>query len=129
VSASQRDREAFIVEATREGLHIDTARLLLRYASRLQRLQEAQCNGDWPYDNGQREVEPCPVCEAGTVPSELKGKGKKCPDCRTQDLVRKALPLGFTAVFQGDPRGYVLLIKVPSGRTSYSGAEGIGVPS
>ncbi len=50
----QNDRDQFIAEATQAGLHVSQARSLLRYAATLQRLAEAQCNGDWPADNGQR---------------------------------------------------------------------------
>jgi hypothetical protein len=53
---------------------------------------------------------------------------KVCPDCRTVELVKAALPEGFTAVISGDPRGCVFKVKVPSGRTNDWGKEGICVP-
>lgn len=70
----QHERDEFISLATQEGLGLDTCRKLLRYATTLHRLAEAQCNGDWPY-NGDRDrpsaikVEmPCTWCGAGNEP-------------------------------------------------------------
>lgn len=113
------------------------ARKLMRHASTLQRLALAQCNGDWPADNGERKTAACPLCESSWVPNVITG-GKlakaaweaiggnnaprppwvldplacrACPDCRTaaavRVLVREHLPM-FQAVFTGDPRGYVV---------------------
>lgn len=105
--ATQRHRDEFIAEATRAGLRVDQARSLLRYAATLQRLAEAQCNGDWPADNGERKTAACPICENHWAPSTIKTAG--CPDCRTEALVKRALE-GSTLVpeFHGDPRGAVL---------------------
>lgn len=174
-----KDRERFIATMTAEGLDLDRTRALLRYATMLQRLAEAQCNGDWPY-NGDRDAPmrgtvgrdrhdarytTCPKCEASGVakiamrkssavrctPSGVRTTGDKlgnlakvCPDCRTQELVcalleqcdhdsKSMLPVpctcGFTPKFQGDPRGYVFYVAVPSGKRDYSDALGIGVPA
>ena len=62
----QKERDEFIAQASREGLDLKTCRKLLRYATTLQRLAEAQCNGDWPY-NGDRDRPsaldtPCTAC-------------------------------------------------------------------
>ena len=46
----QRERDLFISLASKEGLDLHTIGKLLRYASTLQRLAVAQCNGDWPYN-------------------------------------------------------------------------------
>lgn len=181
----QRERDEFISRATREGLSLDVCRKLLRYATTLQRLAEAQCNGDWPY-NGDRDrparcnclpdTDPqnkcnaerarerwdarytiCPKCEASGVAktamrlSHENGipksqypveRVKVCPDCRTQELVRELLctrtHLGpedthdtlcsdFTPIFQGDPRGAVLLLATPSFPWSKDGSKGRGL--
>lgn len=110
----------------------NVARKLMRHASTLQRLAAAQCNGDWPADNGQRKTAACPLCESSWAPSAITG-GKltraafehareatydqpnenlrACPDCRTATairlLVREYLPQ-YQPVFTGDPRGYVV---------------------
>jgi len=52
-----RDRDEFIVKMTKAGLDIEAIRALLRLATTIQRLAVAQCNGDYPADNGQRETE------------------------------------------------------------------------
>lgn len=99
------------------GLHVDTARRLLRYATTLQRLSEAQCNGDYPADNGERKVEPCSKCGSLWVRSSMMKRktGLVCKDCRTQELVTAALEgSGLEPFFQGDPRGAVLQL-VPAG--------------
>lgn len=115
------ERDQFISSGTREGLSLDTCRQLLRYATTLHRLQEAQCNGDWPY-NGDRDrplagdslgaymtvsrerwdkrYTQCPKCEAsGVAKSAMRFSStlpkfpayKVCPDCRTQELVQALL--------------------------------------
>lgn len=124
----QRDRDEFISIATQEGLSLDIALKLLRYATRLQRLAVAQCNGDWPADNGERKVEYCPDCESGFVKSSfVKGI---CPDCRAGQLVSELLaPTEAKPILGGDPRGAVLKITVPSGRTNDWGRTGIYVPA
>lgn len=99
----------------------------------------------------------CPRCEAsGLAKSQLRNSNERapkespyqwvkvCPDCRTQELVEKTLietsleywksrdsvtaDYPFKAVFQGDPRGCVFKLQVPSGRTNDWGKEGICVP-
>ena len=137
----QKERDEFIATMTAEGLPVPEIRLMLRYASTLNRLAIAQCNGDWPADNGERKTEVCQDCGIGWVPSSFKriphiteSKGGRtyykrvCHDCRTSALVKANLPMGYTAVIGGDPRGCVLKIKVPSGRTNDWSREGICVP-
>lgn len=51
----------------------DLGRKLMRHASTLQRLAVAQCNGDWPADNGQRKTAACPLCESSWAPSAITG--------------------------------------------------------
>lgn len=171
----QRDRDEFIAIAASEGLPLDVTTKLLRYASTLDRLAVAQCNGDYPY-NGDRDRPnayslPCAYCSAGNDSGckQCNGSGKLwhrdeeadkrhdkrytscpqceasgvrksamrtstervkvCPDCRTAELVKAALPDGFTPIFSGDPRGCVLKLAVPSGKVNDWGKEGICVPS
>lgn len=114
----QRERDEFIVKASAEGLSLPVIHKLLRYASTLQRLAVAQCNGDWPYENGtpERKVKACPNCEGLWVKScfvaseeiyatpgskwsdhaeRFHARNTKerqivkiCPDCRTQEIVK-----------------------------------------
>lgn len=168
----QSDRDAFIATMTREGLDLATIRALLRAETTLHRLAEAQCNGDWPADNGERKTQECGRCEGlwapsvmrwahdaparlkrgtmsiaeavgtglmdyvdggkvpGYVTGRLKHKLRLCPDCMTEDRVKRALAAfpGFGVIFNGDPRGHAVYVTVPSGATSDWGQRGIGVP-
>lgn len=115
--ADRRYREEFIAAFAREGISTDHARAFLRYGATLQRLAEAQCNGDYPADNGERHTEQCSLCLSGWVPSVLKGPEKLCPDCRTgRKASALAHELGLKVELQGDPRGWVLRLTLPSGR-------------
>lgn len=111
----QQERDQFIANFARTfpTVPVTVAASLLRLSTTLHRLAEAQCNGDYPYDNGERKVIPCPACEAGTVRAELKGKHGTCPDCRAtarvNDLVMRHLPT-HKAIAGGDPRGCVLVL-------------------
>lgn len=144
MAMTQRDRAAFLYEAGREGMPIDVARKLLRYGSTLHRLAEAQCNGDWPADNGTGGT-PCVRCE-----SVWRGKMTRiakafdhlntedlwlCEDCRTSDAVKALIATlpgeGCTdncgaarewgLELSSDPRGAVLKVKAPSGRVLVAG--------
>lgn len=120
-----------------------TLSALLRLSNQLDKLAVAQCNGDWPADNGERAIESCPECESGFVASSFRrvpylseGNGgrvyykRMCPDCYAQHRVRKLCePLAIVPIFGGDPRGCVLKLKVPSGKTNDWGHEGICVPA
>lgn len=116
----QQERDEFVARLTRELPEIpphvvaSVARQLMRAETTLHRLAEAQCNGDWPADNGERKVIECTRCGSLWVPSVLKGKDRACPDCRTQDrVVKLCAEYGFVPQFQGDPRGAVLLLHRP----------------
>lgn len=120
----------FIAQGTKAGLDLPTITKLLRYATTLQRLAVAQCNGDYPADNGVRKVVFCPRCEAGFLPSVFKraNDGSKiCPDCRTQELVKAVLPPNVTPIFGGDPRGAVLKLATPLHPYSDDGQQGYGL--
>ena len=122
----QQDRDEFIALAVGEGLTVETTRLLLRHATTIERLAVAACNGDWPADNGERKTKVCSQCESLWAPSSFR-KGV-CPDCREEQIVKALLPDGYTALFNGDPRGCTLKITVPSGRTNDWGRDGLCVP-
>lgn len=99
----QKDRDEFLHIVQTEGMDYRTAVKLLRYAATLHRLAVAQCNEPWT-DAHETKVE------------------------QTRALVGRSLPVDFGAVHNRDPRGAVLKLKVPSGRTNDWGQEGICVP-
>lgn len=106
---------------------VSVARRIMRMGATYGRLQEAQCNGDWPADNGERNTLPCggaedKGCGSYWHPSTLRGPARKCPDCRAQDSLRRiCAEIGAVADFQGDPRGHTVKVKI-------AGSE-IGVPT
>ena len=126
----QREREEFLVALAKEGVPMERELgwALLRYARTLHRLAEAQCNGDWPADNGQRPTAACHVCDSLWAPEAIRDQ--KCPDCRTKAAVRQLLDgTGIEPIFSGDPREAVLKLRLPSGRTNDWGQTGFCVPS
>ncbi len=67
----QAERERFIVRMTALGLDYPTVVTLLRLAKTLNRLAVAQCNGDYPADNGERKTVVCPACEQAWSPAVM----------------------------------------------------------
>lgn len=126
----QREREEFIARTTKAGIDLDTARKLMRYRTTLQRLAVAQCTGDWPADNGERPTVECSRCGGYWHKSAVRHD--LCPDCRTEDLAKRACTgTGWRPVFNGDPRCAVLRIVPETASTEdvQSGRErGIYVP-
>lgn len=110
-----------------EGVPEPAARQVLRLATTLTRLAVAQCNGDWPCDNGEREIAFCIDCQSGMVPSKMV-RGI-CEDCRTTTRLTTLLDgFGIAAIMQGDPRGCVVRLRLPSGRAD-DGDGNLCVPS
>lgn len=124
----QQDRDETVALLTIEGMPLPVIRRLFSLSQTLHRLAVAQCNGDWPADNGERKTVVCPECAGCWHPSAMKGTPKLCPDCRATARTHAIMPTGFRAVLQGDPRGCVLKVAVPSGRTNDGGREGICIP-
>lgn len=121
-------REQFIHTMAQEGIPLDVARKLMRYEATLHRWAEGQCNGDFPFDNGERKVTECPRCQILAHRSHMLKSGL-CKECNYQDRIIALLaPYNVTPVFNGDPRGPAILLKVPSGRTDDWGQRGICVP-
>lgn len=132
-----KERDEFIGRLVQElqnhPIHIvtDLARQVLRAASTLDRLAVAACNGEYPADNGERKTKTCSQCEIGWAPEFLNAAGV-CGDCRKQAALAKRLKsFGIVPIFGGDPRGYVVKLRMPSGQhNTMGGAEdGIGVPT
>jgi hypothetical protein len=95
-----------------------------RLSVRHGRLQEAQCTGDWPADNGERALNTCPRCGIGWAVGQVKKAG--CPDCRCEDQVNAlAQTHGLEAVFQGDPRGCTVKLRIPNAHGKDFGGEGL----
>lgn len=126
----QKERDQFIAVCVANGLTVDDARAFLRMATTADRLAVAQCNGDWPADNGERQIKTCPDCEIGWAPSSFRAG--VCPDCRlTARIEARAEACNIKVLVNGDPRGFVVKLILPSGSyNSWGGPEhGWGVPT
>ncbi len=142
----QKDRDEFIAIMTQEGVPLDVIRALMRAGTTLHRIAELQCSSEaadrdqvWcpsrkddaatsclcrdygNYDDGNGTI--VGILRHGTVPRINVQEAQI--EARVQKLCAKH---GLKPVFNGDPRGAVLKIKVPSGRTNDWGRDGICVP-
>lgn len=113
----QSERQDFLITMAQEGVPSYVSRLVLRHAVTLHRIAEIQCNGTFPpdhnWDAAESDTCACSVCR------------------QDRSLVRRIKALlspfpGIKAQFQGDPRGAVVRIHVPSGRDESWG--GVAVP-
>jgi hypothetical protein len=125
----QNEREGFIAAAKNIGLPVYKAKSLLAHANRIERLAVAICNGDYPADNGERETKQCPQCEGLWFPASFR-RGL-CPDCNEERMVIDILKgSGIEPIFQGDCRGYTLLIrKLSTVSENENNNPAIGVPA
>lgn len=110
----QAQREEFIGRMVREGMDVETARLVLRDAATVQRWAEAECNGEIQRDDNGENPERVYGHSIRSVWHETRFKVPD-RDAQAQARIRKRMPRGFAAVFQGDPRGACVKILTPSG--------------
>lgn len=128
-----REREEFIARATQEGLPVYVTRQILAKANTLQRIAELSCSSE----AADRDRVPCPAIKSGKDSDCIcdfayQQKHVDVPRIdRQEHRIRKNLAAliakypGFGFEHQGDPRGYVLKLIVPSRRPE----DPIGVPS
>lgn len=86
-----KERDTFITLASREGLDMPTITKLLRYATTLQRLAVAQCNGDFPY-NGDRD-RPTMTFKTCEERKRHDAKYTTCPKCEASGVSKGAMRL------------------------------------
>lgn len=135
-----REREEFIARATQEGLPVYVTRQILAKANTLQRIAELSCSSEAadrdrvPCPGVKREADCCcdPVWTMDADGNERKAFHRDVPRIdRQEHRIRKNLATliskfpGFGFEHQGDPRGYVLKLIVPSRKPE----DPIGVPS
>lgn len=143
MSTYQAARDRFLIRLTSAPVipwsYADVC-ALFRLSATAQRLAVAQCNGDWPADNGTGG-ETCPACES-VWRAGMTGKGaaRRCPDCRNVAALRALVanvngirgrmadlanvPQWYVEV-SGDPRGHVVKLIPPNGNGD---RDAIGVP-
>lgn len=115
------ERERAIVGLVKLGIADWDIRGILRDARTLARLAEAQCNGDWPADNGDSRAVECQECGCywRNLPNDGPGRASKrlCDDCRAaariNARIRPYAPQGIGVELAGDPRGYVVKVWGP----------------
>lgn len=101
----RKDRDETIAALTRNGVPLDAARKVLRYAATLQRLAVTRCNRETtPRENA----------------SELR---------TTERLLLELTPRGIKVDVNGDPRGYVVKVHFADGSyNTWGGKEsGFGI--
>lgn len=109
----QKEREEFITTMIAEGLTLPEARLILRHAATLQRLAVTACNVELTPRQKKQEAR----AQAGI--------GAIC-QASLEHTIERA---GIVPNFSGDPRGAVVKLRVPSGRTNDWGQTGVCVPT
>jgi hypothetical protein len=144
-----RDREEFVAIMVAEGMPLDVCRAVMRAAASLQRIAELECSSE----SADRDRVPCPgrqrplacICEHWRSQDGQRGCGCTSPTgdadkhhpvtriARREQSIRSTVericaPYGIKPDFQGDPRGAVVKLKVPSGRTNDWGRVGVCVP-
>ena len=142
--SKQSDRDDFMAIMATEGVPVDVARQLCRAAASLHRIAELQCSseaadrdrvpcpGDWQdrddsclcmdYGSGERDVVSGKVIHA-SVPRVNVREAQIERRVRAVCVAHRLVP-----IFNGDPRGAVLKLQVPSGRTNDWGQTGVCVP-
>lgn len=143
----QKEREEFISIMSQEGVRLDVARAFLRAAASLHRIAELECSSE-AADRDRvrcpgkprtpRRIEPtwCLCRDYGSFDANATRGGRPDPhgtvpriavrgaqiEARLQKIA-KANGLGI--ITGGDPRGAVLIVTVPSGRSNDWGGRGV----
>ena len=139
MASRAKDREEFVSIMTQEGIPLHVAQQLMRYSATLQRIAELECSSE----AADRDRVPCPkkyqsqggcLCRNYGAYDALTATHGSIPRIAVQEantqgrVLALCNPYSLVPVFSGDPRGAVLKLKVPSGRTNDMGREGICVP-
>ena len=139
MSSYQSDRDEFLSLMGAEGVPASVARKLLTAASTLLKLAELECSSE----AADRDQVRCPakfhprrellcLCQGygsyaqdhGTVPRYMVQEAKTRRGVEALCAQHSLKPR-----FGGDPRGAVLVIEVPSGKSNCWGDPGICVPA
>jgi hypothetical protein len=135
--ATRKEREQFIALMVKEGLKYELACDLLRAARSLQTISERLCDSEY---HCNVDIVPCPATRPRGKPDDCccdmyQDQHEKVPRIavRGERIEKRIAALceknGIKATFNGDPRGAVLVVSVPSGYSDSWGREGVCVPS
>ena len=130
---TKRDREQAIADLTAEGWPLASIRSVLRSATTLTRLAELACSSE----AADRDRLPCPATWGGTqyrhcLCDAPNGGHESIPRIAIQAArIERRLDIlaqthGARATFDGDPRGYVVKLHLPSGKSNTWGGKESG---
>lgn len=109
----EQDRRDFIAAMREEGVPADVSRSILRDSQRLHTLAEHQCGdgaGSGPY---------------GEATEEELARWERSEEAAVRRIGHRLAPFGIDTHHQGDPRGAVVKLRLPSGRHNDFGGEGL----
>ena len=110
--AYEKDRGEFVEVLRHEGVPEDVALSVLRDTQRIQTLSEHQCGdgtGSGPYGE----------------PTEAEmARWEKSEELAQARIGGRLAAYGIVSNFQGDPRGAVVRLRLPSGRSNDFAGEG-----
>lgn len=126
----QNERDQFIAQLVRalpnKPAHLvaDSARLLMRHAKTHGRLAEEECNGPGDY------VHRLPIAESNRLIEEHARRVETRQAQAEKRIAAICAELGIEPVFGGDPRGYTVKVRLPSGASNTMGGreDGWGIP-
>ena len=137
-----QERERFIARVIAEGLTYETACVLLRQATTINRLAELACDSE----AADRDRIPCPATKNQSgkfvgpclCDRTADDEHETVPRIRVQDWNAErraccAVPAGWRVITEGDPRGYTLRVIPPNYAARNAGRDrhnldSIGVP-
>jgi hypothetical protein len=143
----QKEREEFISIMSQEGVRLDVARAFLRAGASLHRIAELECSSEAadrdrvrcpgkPRTPRQPEPAGCLCRDYGSYDPDATTGGKSSPhgtvpriavrgaqiEARLQKIAKAN---GLGVITGGDPRGAVLIVTLPSGRSNDWGGRGV----
>ena len=123
-----------IMRAETPSMSESVALRIISAANTIHDIAEGDASDDSAFQFHERTRVKCPDCQR-IGPTDrtyaITGKGRPCPEHRAERRVVDACkPYNVVPSFDGDPRGAVVKLKVPSGRNnSFGGGGWICVPT
>ena len=132
--SKQSDRDQFIATMTREAptMPLSVVRTLMRHSATLTRLAELACSSEAADRDRVRctgaKGRRCLCDQTNGAEHETVPRIAVQADRLEERVTALCAPHGIKPVFSGDPRGAVVKLKLPSGKTDDWGGTGVCVP-